>query len=122
MPTHHTAYRLGIALAIGTAFFLVAGIGALGVIGAEGDRADLMFLGVLVIGIGGAIITRLRAHGMALTMTATAAATMLVGFIAIALGEHESEGTSIPEILGLTKMFAALFAASAWAFRTAARG
>ena len=120
MPIDRTAYRLGILIAIGTALFLVAGIGALGVIGAEGDRADMMFIGVLAIGICGAVISRLRAHGMARTMWVTAVATLLVGVVAIALGKHESEGTSVPEILGLTTMFAALFAASAWQFRTAA--
>ena len=120
MSNHLTAYRLGIVLAVGTALFLVAGIGALGVIGPEGDRADLMFMAVLAIGIAGAVITRLRPHGMARTMSATAAATLLVGVIAIALGKHETEGTSVLEILGLTTMYAGLFAASAWQFSTAA--
>lgn len=53
------------------------------------------------------------------TMVATAAATMAVGVIAIILGKHEAEQSSVLEILGLTGMFALLFAASAWQFRTA---
>ena len=110
-------YGLALGIAIASALFLLMGIGALGVIGAEGDRADMMFLAVLAIGVIGAIATRLRPEGMVWTMGAMAAATMIVGFIAVAMGEHEAEATSVPEILGLTGMYATLFAASAWCFR-----
>ena len=118
--TNNTNYRVALAIAAGAALFLVLGIGALGVIGAEGDRADLMFLGVLAIGIGGAMITRLRPEGMVRTMSATAAATMIVGVVAITLGKHQADESSVLEILGLSGMYASLFAASAWRFRAAA--
>lgn len=116
-----TPYRVALAIALATALFLVLGIGALGVIGAEGDRADMMFLGVLAIGIGGAIVARLRPQGMVWTMAATATATMAVGVIALVLGKHEAEHSSVAEILGLTGMYAALFATSAWRFGVAAQ-
>lgn len=112
-----TTYRIALGIAAGATLFLILGIGALGVIGAEGDRADMMFLGVLVIGLGGSIVTRLRPEGMVWTMGAMAAATMTVGIIAIILRKHEAEESSVAEILGLTGMFAALFAASAWRFQ-----
>jgi hypothetical protein len=118
--TASTTYRTALALAVGASIFLILGIGALGVIGAEGDRADMMFIGVLAIGLVGAIVTRLEAAGMVWTMSAMAAATMIVGTIAIALGKHEAAASSVAEILGLTGMFASLFAASAWRFRAAA--
>jgi hypothetical protein len=118
---NRTMYRSAIAIALGAALFLVLGIGALGVIGAEGDRADMMFLGVLAIGLVGAIATRLRPEGMVWTMVTMAAATMIVGVIAIASGEHEAPATSVAEILGLTGMYASLFAASAWCFRRSTR-
>lgn len=118
--TDSTTYRVALSIAVGATLFLILGIGALGVIGAEGDRADMMFLGVLTIGLGGAIVTRLRPEGMFWTMGAMAAATMIVGIIAIALGRHEADESSVAEILGLTGMFASLFAASAWRFRAAA--
>ena len=115
-----TAYRWGLATAAGTALFLLWGIGAMGVIGTEGDRADMLFLGVLAIGIAGALAARFRAEGMVRAMLLTAAATVLVGVIAIVLGKHDEPDTSVIEILGLTGMFASLFAASAWLFRSAA--
>ncbi len=120
--TTATAYRSAVAVAIGTALFLIWGIGALGVLGVEGDRADLMFLGVLVIGLGSAITARFRAEAMVRAMLVTAAATLLVGVIALLLGKHEAAESSVPEILGLTGMYASLFAGSAWLFRSAAAG
>jgi hypothetical protein len=114
-------YRVALGIAVGASLFLVLGIGALGVIGAEGDRADMMFLGVLAIGVVGAIVTRLRPEGMVWVMGAMAAATMIVGIIALILGKHNADESSVAEILGLTGMYAALFAASAWHFGIAAR-
>ena len=53
-------------------------MGAVGVIGIEGDRADLMYFGVLAIGISGAIVARFQPDGMERAMFVTAAATALV--------------------------------------------
>ena len=115
-----TAYRTAVAVAVGAALFLVLGIGALGVIGAEGDRADLMYLGVLGTGILGALVARFRARGMAVTLAATALAQVVVTVIALVAGL----GGSNPriEIIGLNGMFIALFLASAWLFQQAAAG
>ena len=50
---HHvkagTAYRSGLAVAIFTPLFLFWVVGAVGVIGDSGDRADMMYLGVLAV-------------------------------------------------------------------------
>lgn len=112
-----TTYRSAWAVAAGTGLFLIAGIGALGIVGVEGDRTDLLYLGALAVGIVGAAVARLRPRGMAWAMSASAAATMLAGLVALALGKHETEYSSVPEIIGLTVMYAALFATSAWLFR-----
>lgn len=112
-----TAHRLAYALAVGTALFLVGGIGALGIVGEEGDRADLLYLGALALGVVGAALARLRPRGMAWAMYAAAAATLLAGVIALLLGKHEAEVSSVPEIMGLSAMYAALFASSGWLFR-----
>jgi hypothetical protein len=114
-----TTYKVALGIAAGATLFLVFGIGALGVVGVEGDRADMMFLAVLAIGLVGAIVTRLRPEGMVWTMGAMAAATMIIGIVAITLGKHQAEESSVAEILGLTGMYACLFAASAWRFRAA---
>lgn len=118
--TSITAYRFALAVALGTALFLVWGIGAVGVVGVEGDPADLIFFAVVAVGFGGSIVARFQSDGMARAMFVTAAATMLVGVIALMLGKHQAEYTSVLEILGLSGMYAVLFAYSGWLFRSAA--
>jgi dihydrofolate reductase len=81
MMRNNSAYRAAAAVAVGTGLFLVWGMAALGVVGVEGDSADLMFFGVLAIGIGGAIVARFEPDGMARAMLATAGATVSVGVI-----------------------------------------
>ena len=112
-------YRLGLALAVGTILFLVLGIGALGIIGAGGSN-DRMFVAVLAVCLAGTVVARLQPRGMAMALAATAAAQVVVALVAIGRGLHTSPGASVIEILGLTAMYAALFAASAWFFWRAA--
>lgn len=45
-----------------------------------------------------------------------------VGVIALALGKHQAEYSSVLAILGLTGMFTTLFGGSAWLFQRAAGG
>ncbi|HYP48921.1 MAG TPA: hypothetical protein VEQ61_09825 [Thermoleophilaceae bacterium] len=117
-----SAYRAAIAVALGTALLLVWLMGAVGVIGEEGDRADLMYFGVLAVGIAGAVIARLRPRAMARALVATALAQALVAGVALVAGKHEAPISSVGEILGLNALFVGLFLGSAWLFRQAARG
>ncbi len=119
MKTATTSYRAAVALAVGAATFLVLMMGAVGIIGIEGDPADLMYFGVLAAGIGGAIVARFQPDGMARAMLVVAAAMALVAVIALMLGRHQAAYSSVFEILGLNGMFATLFAGSALLFRKA---
>ncbi len=114
--TTTATYRAAIAVAVGTALFLVLAMGAVGIVGIEGDRADLLYLVGLAIGVVGVAVARLRPRGTARAMVATAAAMLVAGLIALLLGKHEAAYSSVPEIMGLSAMFAALFATSAWLF------
>lgn len=118
--TPATARLAAVVTAIGTVLVLVFGIGALGVIGAAGDPADRLYVGVLAVAIIGALATRFRPRGMAVAMLATALATMLVAVDALVLGL----GGANPrlEIVGLNAMFASGFLLSAWLFHRAAEG
>jgi hypothetical protein len=115
------SYRAALGLALAAAFILVWTVGAVGVIGEEGDRADLMFGGVLAVGVVGAFVARFRPHGMSRALLATAAAQALVAVIALIAGKHHDPVTSVAEILALNAFFCALFIGSAWLFRHAAR-
>ena len=119
--TGRHARQSAVGLALATAFILVWLIGAVGVIGAEGDLFDLMYFGVLAVGIIGAIIARFQPHGMARALFATALAQALVAVIALIAGMHRYPGSSVSEILILNGFFVALFLGSARLFRNAAR-
>ena len=118
---HTTAYRLAAAVALGTALLLIWGIGALGVVGQEGDSFDLIYFAVLAVGIVGALIARFRAEGMARAMFAMALGLAVVAVVALVAGKQHSTGSSVLEILGLTCFFAAPFVVSGLLFLYAAR-
>ena len=115
------AYRVAVGVALAAAFILLWLMGAVGIIGVEGDPADRMYFGVLAVGIIGAIIARFQPHGMARALLATALAQALVAVIALIAGKHQAPVSSVFEILGLNGFFVALFIGSAWLFRHAAR-
>lgn len=107
------AYRAAVAVALGAAFVLIWINGAVGIIGSEDNPANLMYFGVLAVGLVGALIARLRPAGMARALVAVAVAQVLVAVIALATGE----GFTGP----ITVFFAALWITSAWLFEKAAR-
>jgi hypothetical protein len=114
------AYRFAVGVALAAAFILVWLTGAVGIIGSEDNSANVMYFGVLAVGIVGAIAARFRPRGMARALFATALAQGLVSVIAliIPLG---SPGSPPLEILALNGFFVGLFLGSAWLFRNAAR-
>ena len=115
------AYRLAVGVALAAALILVWMMGAVGIIGVEGDPADLMYFGVLAVGLIGAVIARFQPEGMARALLAMALAQALVAVIALIAGKHEAPISSVVEIVALNGFFVALFIGSAWLFRHAAR-
>src|SRR5687768_12571103 len=119
MTTDRTAYRGAVAVALAAVLILAWMIGALGIIGDSGDRADMMYFGVLAVGIVGAALARFQPHGMARALLATAGAQAAVAAIALIAGMVPAYNSAF-EILGLNAFFVALFVWSAWLFRRAA--
>lgn len=114
------AYRAAVGVAVVAALMLVWSNLAVGLIGSEDNPANLMYAGVLAVGIVGAVIARLRPRGMARAMVATALTQALVAVIALIAGfGHLWKG--LLEIIVLNAFFVVLFVASAWLFRRAAR-
>jgi hypothetical protein len=118
----NTAYRTAVGVALAAAFILVWVNGAVGVIGTEHENANLMYGGVLAVGIAGAITARFQPDGMARALFATALAQALVAVIALIAGWGSAGPTWPADILALTGFFAALWLTSAWLFRKAANG
>jgi hypothetical protein len=109
--TGNSAYQAAVGVAAAAAFILVWMNLAVGIIGDEGNPANLMFGGVLAIGAIAAAIARFRPEGMARAMVATAMAQALAGAIALSAGHGKA--------VVLTAFFVALWLTSAGLFRRA---
>ena len=121
MQTGNTSYKAAVALAVVTVVILFWVIGAVGVLGADGDPADLMYIGVLAVGITGAIIVRFQPMGMARAMIVMALAQALVTVVALIIGKQDAPYMSVFEIVSLNSFFVSLFLGSARLFQKAAR-
>lgn len=116
------AYKAAVGIALAAAFILVWATGAVGVIGSEDNPANLMYIGVLAVGIIGAIVARFRPHGMARVLFAMAFVQALVAVIAVIAGLGATTLNGPGEILIINGFFVALFVGSGLLFRYAARG
>ncbi len=112
------AYRVAVGVAVAAAVLLVWVNGAVGIIGNPGN-ANLMYIGVLAVGIIGALIARFQPHGMARTLFATALAQILVAVIALVFGLGSSGPNWPLDVLIATAFFATLWVGSALLFRRA---
>ena len=119
--TDNRAYRFAVGVALAAAFILTWVNGAVGIIGDESDDANMMYFGVLTVGIIGAIIARFQPHGMVRALYATALAQAAVAVIAVTAGLGSTAPIWPKDILILTGFFVALWLLSAWLFRNAAR-
>ena len=117
----HVTYRAAIVVAIATAFFLIWVNLAVGLIGTEDDPANLMYFGVLAVGTIGAYIARLRPHGMARALFATALAHTVVVVIAL-VAKLGSPWSGPGEILISNGVFIWLWIGSALLFRLTRHG
>jgi hypothetical protein len=58
---------------------------------------------------------------MALALAAAAVTTLVVAVVAVVLVVRNDESASLVDVVGISGMYAALFAASAWLFRRSDR-
>ncbi len=117
--TSNTAYRFAVGLALAAAFILVWVNGAVGIIGSENNDANLMYGGVLAVGVISAVIARFRPHGMAYALLITALAQASVAVIGLIAGLGSPRNGPL-EIVALNGFFVTLFVGSALLFRKAA--
>lgn len=117
-----TTYKFAIGLALLAALLLIWMNLAVGIIGDSDDTANLMYVGVLAVGIVGALISRFRSHGMARTLVATSFALAFVPIIALVFGMHlDGRTPPVANFLIIHTFFITLFVGSAWLFARAAQ-
>lgn len=116
-----TAYRVAVGIAVAAGLILIWINLAVGIIGNEDHPANLMYLGVLAVGLIGSIIVRLKPRGMARVLFATALVQALVPVIALIIWKPSfSEPPGVVGVFFLNAFFVMLFVGSALLFRHAA--
>lgn len=111
------AYRFAVGVALAAVFVLVWMNAAVG--GILGDNpANMMYFGVLLTGLTGAIIARVEPQGMSHALLAMAFAMVLVPVIALIIGTP-AFANGLVAVFGLHAFYAMLFVGSALLFRRA---
>ena len=111
------SYLLAGAIAVGAGFLLLWANLAVGIVDEPDHRANLLFIGVLVVGALGAGIARLKARGMSHVLVAMAVAQIVAGGIAMGMATQESPTF----VLAFTGLYVVAWLSSALLFHKAAR-
>lgn len=107
------AYVLGAGIAVATAFLMTWSNLAVGVVGEPAHPANLMFHGVVLVGLLATALARFQPRGMARAMAITALAQALAAGVAFFLADD------VGRFAG--GLFVPMWLASAWLFGKAAR-
>ncbi|MEX0662963.1 MAG: hypothetical protein WEA58_02075 [Balneolaceae bacterium] len=113
-------FRMAVGFALFTGFFLIWSNLAVGIIGSENNAINLLYFGVIFIGIIGAFIARFKSKGLALTMFAMAIIQALITVTAFITGMHHLPEVTVYHILAVNGFFITLFIVAAMLFRFAA--
>ncbi|QIK65188.1 hypothetical protein G7072_01510 [Nocardioides sp. HDW12B] len=113
-PTSPTASHppwLGLAAAGLVTLLLLLGVGALGIVG-DGGRDDAPYLLAPVVAVVGVLLARLSPHGSAVALGAAAGVVVAValGWLVVGL----PAGASALDVVGVSGMYAVLYAGAAW--------
>jgi hypothetical protein len=120
MKTQKFTYGLAFGAVIVTALILIWLSLGVGIIGADGDPANLMYFGVVAVGIIGAFTVRLQSNGMSRVLIAMALTQTLIALIAIVL-KLGYPWSGVLELSLLNGFFVVLFLGTAWLFHRAAQ-
>lgn len=112
-------YRIAFGIGLTGAFLLFWVNGAVGLIGNEGQTANLMYGAVFAVGFVGSLISRFKSRGMALTMFIVAIVQMLVPVVALIIWPPPtiSWAPSVFGVFVLSGFFAIMFVVSALLFK-----
>jgi len=110
-------YKIAIGFALGSTLLMIWANLAVGLIGAGPNPGNLMYLGVVAVGIIGTIFSRFTSGGMERAMYSMALALVMLAAIALITNMHQYPGSSATEIIDVNGFFAILFAVSGLLFR-----
>lgn len=114
------AHRAAVGMALAATLMLIWINLAVGIIGNENNPANLLYFGVILIGIIGTFMARLESKKMSRTLFAMAIAQFFVPLIALAIWKPKITSWEINGILGvfiLNTFFVIMFIGSALLFK-----
>ncbi|HSX56048.1 MAG TPA: hypothetical protein VLG14_12170 [Sphingomonas sp.] len=110
------AYRAASVLTTLGVFLLIWMNMAVGIIGSENNDANLMFVAVVALIVGGGCVSRFRPRGMRMSLLAAALAQAVIGAIALA-GDLGIDGRGWPrDVIFLTGFYTGLWAVAGTLF------
>lgn len=113
-------YRIACGVGIVTVFLLFWVNGAVGIIGNEGQPANLLYGAVIAVGLVGAVMSRFRPSGMAYTLFAAALTQTMIPVLALILWPHLSWGSAgMFRVFCFNGFFVLLFVVSGFLFHRA---
>lgn len=113
----NAVYKVAIIVALGSTFLMMWVNLAVGLIGSGPHLGNLMYLGVMAVGLVSAILSRFTPAGMERTMFAMAFALAVLVSIALSTNMQQYPGSSVTLIVGINSFFAILFVSAGLLFR-----
>ncbi|NOT73574.1 MAG: hypothetical protein HOP08_01510 [Cyclobacteriaceae bacterium] len=110
-------YRIAVAMALGSTFLLIWANLAVGLIGSGPNAANLMYIGVIAVGIVGTILSRFTAGGMERAMYLMAGSLIVIAAILLVTNIYQRTDSSVTEVIAVNSFFAGLFAVAGLLFR-----
>lgn len=114
-------FKIAMGFALLSGLFLLWSNLAVGIIGAEDNPANVMYLFVFLIGLMGSFLARFRAQQMSVVLFITAAAQALTVIIALSMGMQNYPHSSVMEIFAVNGFFIVLFSTAGLLFKQAAK-
>lgn len=117
----NTSYKIAVGISAITGFLIIWINLAVGIIGDPGNQANLLYAGIFIAGIAGAIISRLKPSGLSLTLYLMSIYQLIIPLLVIIIpGIKLPQSPEITPVLLFNTFFAGLFAFAGWLFKRAA--
>ncbi len=117
-------YRAGVAVGLFAGLFLIWVNLAVGIIGSEDNPVNIIYFGVIGIGIVGAVMSRFKPYGLSLTMFAVSIALLLIAVVVLIYAGTQGADFTVDKIMtyiGVHGLFIMLFFISGILFRQSAQ-
>jgi hypothetical protein len=116
-------YRLAAGIGVLAGLLLVWANAAVGLVGSEHNKVNLLYAAVLLVALGGAFMARFRARGMANAMFAAALTYLLVTALALFVWPPSADSAEpsvyFTNVLVANCLFAGMWAVAGLLFRRA---